>query len=98
MGYDVDYFIAKFKAIPDTEWAVGTCRDEENRRCALGHCGIYPSEGGLVLATRESDALKYMFFRNGLKVVDVNDDKYKDITTPKGRILAALKDIKWRSE
>lgn len=39
--YTVDYFIKKFKAIPESLWAVGT-RQTNGKRCALGWC--YPTD------------------------------------------------------
>lgn len=36
--YNVDYFLAKFSAIPEDQWICHSQIDEFNRRCALGHC------------------------------------------------------------
>jgi len=38
MEYDLEYFIAKFEAIPEDKWCTGVLRSL-NRSCALGHCG-----------------------------------------------------------
>jgi hypothetical protein len=49
--YDVDYFIKKFKAIPQNLWISGGLFTYRHRpeSCALGHCGLkevgyYPTE------------------------------------------------------
>lgn len=36
MEYNVEYFIAKFEAIPEDKWCVNTQEDEKGRRCAAG--------------------------------------------------------------
>lgn len=38
MIYDVDYFINKFKAIPEFLWITGTIGNVGGPRCANGHC------------------------------------------------------------
>lgn len=39
MTYDVNYFIKKFKAIPDKDWTTGSFMNGfTSQRCALGHC------------------------------------------------------------
>lgn len=40
MIYDVDYFIAKFQAIPEDLWTTGELGKEGEPRCATGHCGV----------------------------------------------------------
>jgi hypothetical protein len=39
MKYNVDYFIKKFEAIPETKW-ITTYLNLEDAYCALGHCGV----------------------------------------------------------
>src|SRR5688572_23992979 len=93
MTYDVDYFIAKFEAIPDDQWAVGKFEDGGGRKCAMGHCGKING----FLDTPESAAV-YSLFIDELHfgVVSVNDGCIGEYPqhTPKQRILAALQDIK----
>lgn len=89
MTYDVDYFIAKFEAIPEEKWCK-YCYTDGDRHCALGHCGVSPGSG----AGDEAMALYTIF--SPLSVTAINDADYHPYTqpTPKQRILAALRDIK----
>lgn len=102
--YDVDYFIKKFEAIPNDQWA--TCSYITPLACcALGHCGSTSDYDD----TDESAALKKIFSSMGLYSIQyINDktnprdnkyavagiEKYFIYPTPKQRILAALYDIK----
>lgn len=91
--YTVDYFIAKFTAIPDEKWCVEKYESKSGERCALGHCGRRPLKG-----SEEAKALGELFWdrENGLEVPSVNDgrdDRFPQ-PTPKARILAALEFIK----
>lgn len=94
MTYDVDYFIAKFEAIPEELWCTEVLT-KGAQRCALGWCGAYyPDEDdddeendG---TTEESLALMSLIPMVG----DINDgliNRYQQ-PTPKQRILAALRD------
>lgn len=87
--YNVDYFIQKFEAIPEP-WAIGTFEDELGRKCALGHCCEAEAP------TEEGAALRALFKKAGMAVGWVNDGPHFNYqqTTPKQRILAALRDIK----
>jgi hypothetical protein len=38
--YDVDYFIAKFEAIPEDKWGRSELSYDDGRCCVLGHCGL----------------------------------------------------------
>lgn len=38
--FTLDYFIEKFKSIPDNRWNVGHQIKDDGTHCALGHCGI----------------------------------------------------------
>ena len=91
--FTVDYFIAKFEAIPEEEWCEGEYVSSDGRKCALGHCGHSPF--GL---TFEREALINLFKKSGLYASDINDGKHSKYQqpTPKQRILAALRDIKER--
>lgn len=95
-NFDIDYFIAKFEAIPDERWTVGRLTDDEGRHCALGHCGdFYPHP------ISESWTLQKIF-KNGpgcADVVELNDGtQYTGgielPDTPKARIVTWLKALK----
>ena len=92
--YDVDYFIKKFKAIPDEKWCRASFGDAISR-CVMGHCGMVTDNG--FRETAESEALVGIFnLTHVSEVFPINDGtcpKYKQ-STPKARILAALSDIK----
>lgn len=93
MEYTVDYFIEKFEAIPLEKWTIGKFIDEEERCCALGHCGArkHQSLYGIV----EARALNNLIIdKLHTSPTVINDLFYKGEETPKHRILRALKDIK----
>lgn len=89
MKYDIDYFIKKFDAIPDSKWGCGAF-SSNGRRCALGHCGV----GKSVRYTAESLVLSRLFLQIESNPADINDgtmDCWRDLGhTPKKRILNAL--------
>lgn len=94
MVYDIDYFIEKFKAIPDKEWTTGTFTRKHYEHCAMGHCGVDWQK-----RTNEGDALANIFLtkiKNCTAVANVNDGKniLFQQETPKARILAALEWLK----
>ena len=97
--YDIDYFIAKFSAIPDELWCIGEFTNTHNpeQHCAYGHCGCTPNNED----NEESDALARLFRDHDLNVASVNDadgsrlaGDFRNIPTPKARILAALESFK----
>lgn len=99
MDYNVDYFINKFEAIPDCQWTVGQLTNNQGQYCALGHCS-YTVKNGL---TEESNALeKLIIAYYNTSVVAINDNlqRYPEGnftsygSTPKERILTALRQIK----
>lgn len=103
--YNVDYFIAKFEAIPELNWVSGFFGNHD-KHCANGHCGVTDNNlyEELLEANALADILEMLdvtFSGNyHLKIFNVtagiNDgriSKYKQ-PTPKQRILAALYDIK----
>lgn len=95
MEYTVDYFIAKFEAIPEEKWFIGDFINIYNpeQKCAYGHCGCIKSLG----ETIESNMLFDLFDNPVHYINDGHDEKYQQ-STPKQRILAALHDIKKQQE
>ncbi len=90
MTYNAAYFIAKFEAIPEEKWCSGYY-SEDDKMCALGHCGAenHASE------RPEYFALKALARKIGPdSAITVNDgySETYDQPTPKGRILAWLRD------
>lgn len=87
VNYDVYYFIKFFAAIPDERWCVAQATDAEGRNCALMHtekAGL----GGLVGRLFKEQG-------SGYRVARINDglDPRYPQSTPKRRVLAALRDI-----
>lgn len=91
MKYTIDYFIKKFKAIPNDRWCQGSYTHPDGSHCALGHCGHRTLSG----ETLESKALGKLFGYRPLvaRINDGIDTRYTQKTS-KGRILAALNDLK----
>lgn len=86
-----EYFIQKFEAIPEERWITRRFVDAEGRCCAYGHCGI----NTVIRQTAEAKSLSDLFSRSGIPVLVVNDGRdfrYQQ-STPKQRILAALRDL-----
>lgn len=91
MSYDVDFFIAKFEAIPEERWTMGTYHDGP-KSCVLGHCG---GVNGNAFGA-EPEALRDLFAEitaHPAVVNDNEDDRFPQ-ETPKARVLAALHTIK----
>lgn len=91
MKYDITYFIDKFSSIPEDNWTTDVFVSEDNKCCALGHCGVRYDR-----TTEEATALFRLFRNSRFSVVSVNDDEYPVAypqTTPKQRVLAALRDL-----
>ncbi len=86
MTYDVDYFIAKFEAIPEELWCVDAYT-KGRKHCARGFCGETSDK-----ETREGIALEKLI-RWPAMINDGGRSNYKQ-PTPKQRILAALYDVK----
>lgn len=93
--FSVDYFIDKFKAIPEEKWGIKNYilfdKTDKETRCAVGFCRDYTRE-----PTIESDALLSLFQNADLDIFSINDRKAISFPqdTPKQRILAALEYIK----
>jgi hypothetical protein len=105
MNYNIDYFIAKFKAIPEDQMG-----DSQDTGCAYGQCRKSHRVRDDGSATQEGIALtKLMASINGLTASSkacydpylgtparINNGEVEQYQqpTPKQRILAALLDIK----
>jgi len=103
-GYTLNYFINFFKNIPDHRWTTGTLQREGTvQMCALGHCLTNQNVSDAttvnlndlgVQRNAKTEALQE--FLNG-DVESINDDDnntYGLGTTPRGRILRALRNRK----
>ena len=96
--YDIDYFLAKFEAIPEDKIIMNfyTDNNDETKHCSLGHC---EGHNNPIDRPSEAKALRDLF-KVHLKcgVADVNDNlcehKFNNLPTPKQRIMAALNEIK----
>ena len=79
--YDVYYFIRFFAAIPEERWCVGYLDDGDGRHCAIGHC---PNE-----------STRFLWEEYKLCLAAVNDGEHPRYqqSTPKRRVLAALRDV-----
>lgn len=89
----VEYFINKFEAIPEEKWATGEY-SKKGKCCALGHCGVKTEKRtGFPILTDEGEVLNELLDYKVPEINDGQDERYKQ-TTPKERILAALKDVK----
>jgi len=108
---DVQYFIDKFGAIPEEQWTTECYQDNQNRRCALGHCSPnvmskYKDErveSFVEIAESQEEegrVLLQLFWDHELCVPPVNDGYEIRYTqgTPKQRILAALRDIQKKEQ
>lgn len=85
--YTVEYFIQKFKTIPEDRWYEGSLYDKESdSSCALGHCGMTSFNH----TTQEAVELAMTLGTTVEGVADINDGHYDVGNTPKERILAAL--------
>lgn len=111
--FTVDYFIKKFEAIPEDEWAVQHLETPDGARCAMGHCGGHVNQSkesaslakllsNLTGASPDRDISIYAI-NDGLDTIRLGyhfENKYtsKKIKGAKQRILAALYDIKKMQE
>lgn len=107
MNYNVDYFINKFKTIPEHKWIKGNFERNGNY-CANGYCGVTnanyktPPDEAMALAKILQPLRTESWSAFGADVpifsvtVNINDGFAPDYPqpTPKQRILAALYDIK----
>src|ERR1043165_3578385 len=102
--YDVDYFIAKFEAIPREKWITHFFwRDSDNCGCALGHCGWrinladrYNRQTHSPV-TAEGHALRALL----PEIMEINDGdgEYSELGNhPRDRVLQALYDVKLKQK
>ena len=92
MKYNVDYFISKFERLPANKFCVSEYKKRGGHRCALGWLG----DTGGSYVSEEIESFMELFNIICTYPSFVNDNKhgsYKQRTI-KGRILAALYDIK----
>ncbi len=92
MIFDIDYFIAKFEAIPEDQWTVGVY-EKDGKCCAVGHCGYRDLPNGEFVYTPEGKAL----WGISDSVAAVNDGKgilSEYAPTPKQRVLKHLRALK----
>lgn len=90
MEYNVDYFIAKFEAIPEDKWCTFSFIDYKGNCCALGHCGNrnYNED------TPEAKELRRIM-RQPVSAINDGHAAYQNLgSTPKQRIINALKQLK----
>lgn len=86
----VDWFLFEFGMIPDARWCIYE-PVQGDRRCAVGHCGVHTAAA---ICLREL-CMKHF----GAEIADINDNSdecppaFRQITTPKARVLKALEVI-----
>jgi hypothetical protein len=88
--FDVDYYIGRCEALPESEWCTGTVLNAAGQCCVIGHF-FHDGIDGL------SRAFKGVLDLSLVKVNDGEEARYQQ-PTPKQRILAALRDIKAANE
>jgi hypothetical protein len=98
MTYDLEYFIAKFEAIPAEKWCTGLFTDYDGRYCALGHCGARTAKPLTDETKRLLRAVGGPLLRDtqGL-IANINDGKdgWDSVAdNSRDRILAALRGIR----
>jgi len=102
-GYTLNYFINFFKEIPDHRWTTGTLQKEGTvQMCALGHCLAHQNADASNLnlndnafpSTAKAEALQG-FLNDCAEDINDGDEMYRKLgTTPRGRILKALRNRK----
>lgn len=89
--YTIDYFLKKFKKIPNNKWLEGSYHNPEKTKfCALGHCGVD-------VGTSTGEGFGIMdFLGDEYAIAQINDGFHRGYhqKTPRLRILAALRKIK----
>jgi len=92
MKYNIDHYISKFTAIPDEAWRTGDYGSLDGPKCAFGHCGIWPF--GCYKSSEEARQLSFIGYMAKMDIACINDgcDAGYQQSTPKARVLAALRD------
>lgn len=86
----VDWFLFEFAMIPNEKWCLYE-PVQGDKRCAVGHCGVHTAAA---ICLRDL-SLKHL----GVEIAEVNDnsdecpEEFRQITTPKSRVLKALEVI-----
>lgn len=102
-GYTLNYFINFFKNIPNHRWTTGTLQKEGTvQMCALGHCLTHqngnPENANLnddgFESNAKTEALQAFLEGEVETINDDEDNSYGFGTTPRGRILKALRNRK----
>lgn len=90
--HDLEYFIAKFEAIPEDKWLKGRFVSKHGEcKCALGYCGYRDGK-----TTQEGEYLLKLAW----DIARINDDKYKKYenlgfgSTPKQRVVNYLQSLR----
>jgi len=96
--YTLEYFIAKFEAIPEDKWTTATTGDSEGRHCAMGHCGAKNSSFDAPIHNEEVKSLLLLTGQEKDRfptITHVNDDTYpfRYGKTPKQRVINYLKSL-----
>lgn len=87
--YTLDYFIQKFKNIPEDSWCIGKSTDEQGRHDVWGHAGEVDENQ----ATEEANALWEIIRPYRLSLSNINDGvgDFADYgANPKDRVLNFL--------
>lgn len=95
--YDVDFFIDFFTAIPEDRWCTLWFTDGD-KHCAAGHVIFFKNYPNNTESYKIFEVLYNLFDSNGMYqnitgISDGIDINYQQ-STPKQRILAALRNIK----
>lgn len=89
-----DWFLFEFAMIPNEEWCLYQMHNGD-RSCALGHCGARKGSVTPAAAALKELSAKYL----GVEIENINDNsdecppEFRQITTPKARVLKALEVI-----
>lgn len=98
--YTIQYFIDKFKAIPEEQWTRGQLTDANGRHCALGHCGVKNIDRRDE-TNKEAEALETIYRESFTKTAFLDqcysvwyiNDRNR-VKTPKQNVLEWLESLK----
>lgn len=90
-----EYFIEKFKVVPEKSWTVGEYDDKQGRYCVLGLLGYRETDFYLqdINDAQKITDLFHRYLTICPEIVNDGDVRQYKQTTPKRRIMKALKDI-----